>query len=559
MSGRKKSKPNEVRLDDLRAVLERARLALVPDDFAMLTGAVDTLAILTRELETKGTSILRLRKLIFGAKTEKTSKVIGSNDGGQARASNEGSDHADASPTDENANKSKSSGHERNGEKAKPPGHGRNGARAFRGARKERVHHPSLKPFDACPTCENGKVYMQNTPAQLLRIIGMAPLAATVYECDRLRCGLCGEVFTAPAPDGVGEEKYDETAAGMVGLLKYGAGVPFYRLERLEKSLGIPLPAATQWKLVHRAADLMTPAYAELVRQAAQADVIHNDDTTAKILDLDLTTPRTGEATERTGVFTTGIVSVGGGHRIALFFTGRKHAGENLASVLAQRAAEMSPTIQMCDALAHNTSGDFDTIVANCIAHARRRFVDVVDSFPDEVQHVLEVIRKVYCHDATARERGMSATERLHLHQLHSGALMGRLRKWCRDQMTLKRVEPNSNLGQAFTYLLKHWKKLTLFLRVAGAPLDNNICERALKMAILHRKNALFYKTENGARVGDLFMTLIHTVELCDADPFDYIVALQRHHEKVLDEPSDWMPWNYAETVSRLAATGASS
>jgi transposase len=63
--------------------------------------------------------------------------------------------------------------------------------------------------------------------------------------------------------------------------------------------------------------------------------------------------------------------------------------------------------------------------------------------------------------------------------------------------------------------MLKHWEKLTLFLRHPGPPLDNNICERALKKAILHRKNALFYKTVNGAHVGDVFMSLIYTCELC--------------------------------------------
>jgi len=100
---------------------------------------------------------------------------------------------------------------------------------------------------------------------------------------------------------------------------------------------------------------------------------------------------------------------------------------------------------------------------------------------------------------------------------------------WCNRQFEERLVEPNSGLGEAIAYLLKHWDKLTLFLRKAGAPLDNNICERALKRAILHRKNALFYKTCNGAHVGDIFMSLIHTCQFCGADPFDYLTELQRH------------------------------
>ena len=101
--------------------------------------------------------------------------------------------------------------------------------------------------------------------------------------------------------------------------------------------------------------------------------------------------------------------------------------------------------------------------------------------------------------------------------------------------------------------MTKHWEKLTLFLREPGAPLDNNLCERALKRAILHRKNALFYRTQNGARVGDLYMTLIHTAELSGANPFDYLVALQRNYDEVTQNPARWMPWNYAVELARLA------
>ncbi len=94
--------------------------------------------------------------------------------------------------------------------------------------------------------------------------------------------------------------------------------------------------------------------------------------------------------------------------------------------------------------------------------------------------------------------------------------------------------------------------RLPLFLRVAGAPLDNNVCERALKKAILHRKNAMFFKTRNGARIGDIFMSLIHTAELCGANTLDYLTKLQIHHEAVAKDVHAWMPWNYQQT---LAAT----
>ena len=165
----------------------------------------------------------------------------------------------------------------------------------------------------------------------------------------------------------------------------------------------------------------------------------------------------------------------------------------------------------MCDALSRNLPKELKTILGNCLAHARRQFVDVVENFPEGCRHVLETLGEVYKNDAFARERNLSPEARLQFQQDESGPVMEELQKWLNRQFEDRLVEPNSGLGEAITYMLKHWEKLTLFLREPGAPLDNNICERALKKAILHRKNALFYKTENGAHVGDLFMSVIHT------------------------------------------------
>jgi hypothetical protein len=559
----------EVRLEELKAILERARVDKLNEaDLAQLSATVDTLAVLTAELEAKGASVERLRRLFFGPKSEKTSHLFDEtgDDEPDGTGSADEATHP-ATPQDPASGilpEGAAAGEE---PKRKRKGHGRNGAASYTGAEKVVVPHEDLHHGDSCPFCQKGKVYVQADPATLLRVTGMAPLSAKLYELQRLRCNLCGEVITAPSPDGVGEEKYDESATSMIAVLKYGTGLPFNRLERLQGSLGIPLPAATQWGLVAEAAELVEPAHEELVRQAAQGELLHNDDTTMKVQELlaqqqPETTPE-GEphpaagkkSGERTGVFTTGIVSLVEEHKVALFFTGHQHAGENLADVLARRAADLAPPIQMCDALSRNTKGEFETIVANCLTHARRKFVNVVDDFPEEVRFVIETLRDVYRNDAIAKEQAMPPDQRLLFHQEQSEPLMDELEKWLKDQLDEHKVEPNSGLGEAITYMRNHWKKLTLFLRVPGAPLDNNICERALKKAILHRKNALFYKTMNGARVGDLFMSLIHTAELNGANPFDYLVALQRHADQVARSPGDWMPWNYRETLLRLDPT----
>jgi len=170
---------------------------------------------------------------------------------------------------------------------------------------------------------------------------------------------------------------------------------------------------------------------------------------------------------------------------------------------------------------------------------------------------VLETLRGVYHHDALARQQELSPEDRLRFHQEPSGPLMTELHQWLETQLVEHKTEPNSGLGKAISSLLNHWPKLTLFLQQPGAPLDNNIAERALKKAILNRKNALFYKTLNGAGVGDLFMRLIHTCELNGANPFHYLTELQRHAEELRQKPSEWMPWNYRETLSRLATPAA--
>ena len=286
-------------------------------------------------------------RLVRARSTEKTSAVLG--------------EQPDAAPPE----------HEKpdtpNAEASKPAGHGRNGASAYRGAEKVKIAHQDLHSGDRCPDCGRGNVYTQKEPKALVRIVGQAPLAAAVYELERLRCNACGQIFTAQEPEGLGPEKFDPSSSAMIAQLKYGSGVPFNRLEQLEEMLGVPLPASTQWEIVEEAAEVIRPAFDELIRQAAQGEVVHNDDTGMRVLRL------TREASDdRTGIFTSGIVSTAAGWKIALYFTGRQHAGENIADVLKQRLAESGPVIQMCDALSRNAPklpAGVEILLAKCLAH----------------------------------------------------------------------------------------------------------------------------------------------------------------------------------------------
>ena len=537
----------ELDLDELRQIVFHD--ILTSADREKLMAAVETLGFLTQALENKNVSLGRMRKMLFGASTEKLSQVCGQSEPAASdESTNKENETSDASAESNSETPSADQ------EKTKRKGHGRLSADAYPGAERISVHHASLCPGDNCPLCHAGNLYKLNVPARLVRLRGQAPIIGKIWELDRLRCNTCGEVFTAQAPDEVGKDKYDASASAMVALCKYGEGLPFYRLAGLEQGMGIPLPPATQWQMLTDRIDAPKAVHRELIRMAAQAQVLHNDDTGAKILALmkhnKATKDDSPKSDERTGIFTTGIVALKDDNRIALYFTGNQHAGENLADVLRLRPTTLGAPIHMCDALSRNIPKDFKTILVNCLTHCRRNFVDVFDNFPEECRHVLEVLRDVYRNDEIARERKLSPEQRLAWHQAESAQLMDGLEQWLESQLSDKKVEPNGGLGQAIKYMQKHWHALTQFLRVAGAPLDNNICERILKKAILHRKNAYFFKTQRGAEVSDIFMSLIHTAELCRASPFDYLCLLMAHAERVLACPADWLPWNYQLALS---------
>ncbi len=445
-------------------------------------------------------------------------------------------------------------------DRQKAKGHGRNGVSAYRNAESIKIEHVELKPGDKCPECPRGKVFCMKKPALVLRITGHAPLQANIYELERLRCSSCQKIFTAVLPEGARKKKYDEKAGAIISLLKYGNGFPFYRLENLQKEFGIPLPAATQWEVAEGVGNVCYPVYRELINQGAQGEVIHNDDTGVKILSLmeeieHEKKERTGDNQEkdkkeggRRGMFTTGIVSKAGKREIALYFSGRNHSGENIEEVLRRRSKSLGPPVQMCDAEARNVPKKSETIKSNCLAHGRRKFVDLVDTFPSECRVVVEALAEVYGNDRMTKEQDMPGAERLRFHQSHSGPVMDRLRDWLDRQFEVRKVEPNSSLGGAIKYMQKHWEKLTAFLRVENAPLDNNAAERILKKVILHRKNSYFYKTEVGAAIGDILMSIIQTCNFAKINAFDYLVTIQKYADSVLRNPEQWLPWNYKLT-----------
>lgn len=528
---------------------------LVDGDYQLLEGLLNTFFHLSHVLDEKNISIQRLLRLHW-QKSEKSGslfkkgekegecKGVGSSEYAAAQSGEKSDEVADEEAT-------KARGQEKNSDKDRKPGHGKNGAAQYPGADQIEVAISGLKAGDICTFCEKGKLYDWK-PGKVLRLTGGVPVKCHLYKMKKLRCSLCGEIFSARLPEEAGEKKYDEEAGSMIALLKYGYGMPFHRLSVLQQNLGIPLAPSTQWEIVKPFSRDVKPVFEELLWQGAQGEVIHNDDTTIEILEL-LKENKSGEnGGKRKGRFTTGIVCKSDTHKIALFFSGRNHAGENLTRLLEQRNLWLPPPIQMCDALSRNLSSYFRTILAYCLLHGRRNFVDILETFPAESKHVIDTLGKIYKHERTATKLKMTPTERLRFHQQKSGPVMNELKKWLEKQFEEKKVEPNSSLGNAIKYMLKHWQQLTLFLRKEGAPLDNNIVERSLKTAILNRKNSYFYKTQNGAEVGDIFMSIIQTCKLNNVNAFEYLTFLQKNAIRVKEKPHYWLPWNYKETVARI-------
>ncbi|MBC7502221.1 MAG: IS66 family transposase [Herminiimonas sp.] len=544
--------------EELDALLTLARAASFPQhQLELLEGVLGTFVYVMQSLQNAKMTLTRFRHRLFGKRTENRAaikKQIGC-DAGSATDQAERAVAAAANEPVPQTQVQMRAADSTEGKKRK--GHGRNGADMYRGAGVVACIHPNVQPGAPCPACEVGKLYLAE-PRTIVKMSGQLPIGAIVYKLDNWRCRLCEAIFTAPMPDGVDARKYDESCASMIAMLRYGNGMPFHRLEGLQACLGVPLPDATQWDIVDRAATGPRHVFGEMIRQAAQAEVLHNDDTPARILDLmgcrrAKAEAAGGEMSKTKAINTSGIVALMGTQKVMLFFTGPAHAGRNLAQVLAHRATELAPPIQMCDALSANVKGDFETILSHCIAHGRRKFVEVAVHFPAPCLRVIEDLATVYRHDAHCKDQKMPDAQRLDYHQDRSGPLLLRLKIWMLRQLEQRQVEPNSGLGEALRYMLKHWKTLTLFLRKAGAPLDNNICERCLKKAIIHRKNSLFYRSQHGAEVGDIYMSLIYTCQSCGANPFAYLQTLQKHVKAVASMPQQWLPWNYQSALSCAA------
>lgn len=533
----------EEELDSLLVRIDSSTLS--EEDKRLVKGAVSSHVWLRNALEVGKLTLYKLRRLIFGFRSEKRKKPPDKTKEGDDE---EGDPPLDSSlPIDEVS--SSLEGEEIDEEGIKPKGHGRRGADAYVDAEKVVINHTTLKAGDPCPE-ECGGILYPLASGVFIRVKGQNIVKVLKYQVEKLRCGLCGMIFKADLPEDIGPNKYDARFKSILAVQKYWGGMPFLRQEHFQKMLGIPLPDSTQWDLIEQLADAIHPLIRALEEVAASGELIHNDDTPVRIIEV-IRANKRDPTRKRQGMFTSTIFARAGPYMIALYYSGVKHAGENLGHILKQRPADLPPIIHMSDALAANLAKEFIVFIAKCLTHGRRQFTDIEIFFPDECGYVIEEIGKVYHHDKLAKDQDLSPEERLVYHQTHSAPVMEALKEWLDKQMNDKIVEPNGGLGKAINYLRRRWEELTFFLRMAGVPLDNNLCEQMIKVAIRLRKNSLIHKTCHGATVASILMSLIQTCRLNDVNPVDYLTVAQENKSAIFKNPSDWLPWAYKETLMR--------
>ncbi|MFP4283368.1 MAG: transposase [Opitutales bacterium] len=468
-------------------------------------------------------------------------------------------------------------------------GHGRNGAGAYTNAKH--IMHMLLAGVigSICHACGIGR--MSRYREKLVVVIKGQPLfAGAVHHFEQARCRLCGAIVTAEGKAiitrGLGSSyiTYDWSACAMLVVMHYFAGMPFKRLEALQAGWGIPMPDANQWALADASAELLLPLYDALERHGVHnATALRIDDTGSMIIEVRQKIRAEISALEELGASTSDVrtgINVTGVHleteqgKVLLFFTGRHHAGEIIDRILEHRSATQhggTKLVKVSDAASKNFSHAHrdELEEAVCNAHAYLKFRAIKGQYPEEYSLAGEVYKRVFDNDDVAKAQGMSPHERMLHHRAHSLPEMRRLKKMCSDRLRSKLVEPNSPLWEPLTFIINQWGRLTRFCHVPGIPLDSNIVEQMLIIPVRYLAGSFNYKSQNGAEVGDLHMTLVATANANGVEPVAYLTECLANHEDLAQRPEHYLPWIYrarlqareqnAQTKAPAAASHGSS
>jgi hypothetical protein len=459
--------------------------------------------------------------------------------------------------------------------KKKVKGHGRNGASAFVHA-KHFVHALGAGLLGAlCSACGVGRLNRYREKV-VIRVVGQPLFAAELHHLEQARCRACGRVIRAEAPteilEGVGSSYtvYDWSACAMLVVMHYFAAAPFKRLESLHQGWGIPLADANLWRVADETDDFLLPLYRALELFGIQtATTLRIDDTGSMVVDLArqiqaevAALKLVGESTQgvRTGINATGVLLETAGGTVVLFFTGRHHAGEVLDRLLKRRkpAHGSQRLVKVTDGATKNFDHQHrgELVEATCNAHAFLKFHDIKDQHPSEYALAGEAYKTVFDNDDEAKNRGLTADERMLFHRERSKPWMEKLKAMCEEKLRSKLVEPNAALWEPLTFIINQWARLTQFYEVPGVPLDTNIVEQKLIIPVRYLAASFNYQTETGAEVGDRMMSLIATAHANGVEPVAYLTHCLRNHENLSRSPADYLPWAYRDGKGERKSTG---
>jgi hypothetical protein len=421
--------------------------------------------------------------------------------------------------------------------------------------------HTALTVGCECSQCHRGRLYPFE-PARFASITGNAPLQGWRHEAEQLQCNLCKTVFRAPLDerfeqDGVsGKRLYSYSAASVICIYKYFGGLPWFRQETLQTALGVNVPDSTMSDLTERVVNAAIHVGRYLCTSARDAVRLLGDDTGAQILELKSVIRaerRTGKLVKRTGCHVSCVIAITSeGHRIVIYRVGIQHTGELLDEILEGRDPQLPVPLVMGDCHACNTVTVCRVIYGGCNAHAVRRFKAVKDRYPEEAGYALERYERIFDHEDHCKRVGLDDEQRLAYHRERSKPLFDEICEHGEMLFKEKKIEPNSDIGEAYGYVSNNRVRLSAFLRHPGMDLHNNESERTLRLPVRLRDNIPFFKNAIGAKWAEAIWTVGDTALACGKNLLDYFNALQANEEDVRRNPQLWVPWAFRERLRSL-------
>ena len=398
---------------------------------------------------------------------------------------------------------------------------------------------------DCCPDCGGALRNFGEDVAEMLEYIP-ANFKVIRHVRPKFACKQCERVVEAPAP-----LRTIERGVAGPGLLahvlvaKYADHCPLYRQSEIYAREGVELDRSTLAGWVGASSELLAPLVEALRKHVLSATKIHADDTPVPVL-------APGNGKTKTG-------------RLWTYVRDERTAGENTAPAVwfayspdrkgehpRQHLKNFKGALQ-ADAYAgfHHLYGDGAIYEVACWAHARRKFHDihVVHASPITTEAIARIGA---LYGIEEEVRGKPAEVRREVRQARAKPLLDELRSWM--EKSLRQLSAKSETAGAIRYALAHWRALTRYTDDGLLEIDNSAAERALRAVALGRKNYLFCGSNTGGERAAAIYSLVGTAKLNGLDPELYLrQVLARIAEHPVNRIDELLPWNLADDLQPVA------